>query len=60
MTSGPLHPDLIEQAKKEREKLLRQIDESQKTIARSREILAQIDAVLSQAGGREIAPNTSP
>jgi hypothetical protein len=53
MATGPLHPDLIEQAKKEREKLLRQIDESQRTIARSREILAKIDAVLSQAGEDE-------
>ena len=49
MATGPLNDDLIERAKKERAKLLRQIDESQKTIARSREILAQIEAVLRQA-----------
>lgn len=54
MAAGPSRNELIEQAKKEREKLLRQIDESQRTIARSREILAQIDTVLGQVGAAEI------
>jgi hypothetical protein len=41
--SADMSPDLIERAKNERERLLRQIAESQKTIERSREIIARID-----------------
>jgi hypothetical protein len=48
MANTASHKDLIAQAKRERENLLRQIEESQKTVVRSREILAQIDAVLNQ------------
>ena len=39
--------DLIERAKKERATLLRQIEESQKTIERSREMIARIDEALA-------------
>jgi hypothetical protein len=48
MANPPSHKDLVERANQEREKLLRQIEESQKTVAHSREILARIDAVLNQ------------
>jgi hypothetical protein len=41
---------LIERAKKERETLMRQIEESQTTIERSREILARLDEVLRRSG----------
>jgi hypothetical protein len=38
---------LVERAQKERRELLRQIEESQKTITRSREIIAQLNAILA-------------
>jgi hypothetical protein len=38
---------LIEQAKQERRRLVDQIEQSQRTIERSREIIARIDQVLS-------------
>jgi regulator of protease activity HflC (stomatin/prohibitin superfamily) len=37
---------LIERIRKEREQLLQQIEESQKTIERSQDLLAQLDAML--------------
>ena len=40
---------LIEQAKQERQRLLQQIEQSQRTIARSREIIARLDEVLEGA-----------
>ena len=40
---------LIELVREEREKLLRQIEVSQSTITRSREIIKQLDAVLAEA-----------
>jgi hypothetical protein len=40
---------LIEQAKQERQRLLQQIEQSQSTIARSREIIARLDEVLAGA-----------
>jgi hypothetical protein len=40
---------LIEQAKQERQRLLQQIEQSQRTIARSREIIARLDEVLAGA-----------
>jgi hypothetical protein len=42
-------PVLIEEAKRERQRLLEQIAQSQKTIEHSREIIARIDQVLSTA-----------
>jgi hypothetical protein len=39
--------DLIARAKIEREHLLRQIEDSQKIIDRSRELIAQIDEMLA-------------
>jgi hypothetical protein len=38
---------LIEEAKKERQRLLDQIGQSQRTIEHSRQIIARIDAVLA-------------
>jgi hypothetical protein len=38
---------LIEQAKQERERMLGQIEQNQRTIERSREIIARINEVLS-------------
>jgi hypothetical protein len=38
---------LIQEAKKERQRLVEQIAQSQRTIERSREIIARIDAVLA-------------
>jgi hypothetical protein len=40
---------LIEQAKQERQRLLQQIEQSQRTIARSRGIIARLDEVLAGA-----------
>lgn len=40
--------DLIARVEHEREKLIQQIAESQKTIERSRELLKQIDDALGQ------------
>jgi hypothetical protein len=40
---------LIEEVKKERRQLLEQIEQSHKTIERSREIIARIDRVLAAA-----------
>jgi hypothetical protein len=40
---------LIEEIKKERQRLLEQIEQSHKTIERSREIIARIDRVLAAA-----------
>jgi hypothetical protein len=40
---------LIEEAKKERQRLLDQIGQSQRTIEHSRQIIARIDAVLATA-----------
>jgi hypothetical protein len=40
---------LIEQAKRERERLVDQIVRSQKTIAHSREIIGRIDQMLAAA-----------
>jgi hypothetical protein len=39
----------IHRAKQERERLLRQIEESQNSINRSRELIARIDKVLAEA-----------
>ena len=41
--------ELIERAKQERQRLLQQIEQSQRTIDRSREIIARIDEVLAGA-----------
>ena len=38
---------LIEEAKKERQRLLDQIEQSQRTIEHSRQIIARIDEVLA-------------
>jgi len=38
---------LIEEAKKERQRLLEQIEQSQRTIEHSRQIIARIDEVLA-------------
>jgi hypothetical protein len=38
--------ELIEEAKKERQRLLQQIEQSQRTIEHSRQIIARIDEVL--------------
>ena len=38
---------LIEEAKKERQRLLDQIEQSQRTIEHSRQIIARIDQVLT-------------
>ena len=38
---------LIEEAKEERQRLLDQIEQSQRTIEHSRQIIARIDAVLA-------------
>ena len=38
---------LLEEARRERHRLLAQIEQSQRTIERSREIIARIDKVLS-------------
>ena len=38
---------LIEEAKKERQRLLDQIEQSQRTIEHSRQIIARIDQVLA-------------
>jgi hypothetical protein len=43
---------LIEQAKQERQLLLQQIEQSQRTIDRSREIIARIDEVLAGVAGQ--------
>ena len=40
---------LIEEAKKERQRLLDQIEQSQRTIEHSRQIIARIDEVLATA-----------
>jgi hypothetical protein len=40
---------LIEEAKKERQRLLAQIEQSQRTIEHSRQIIARIDDVLASA-----------
>ena len=40
---------LIDEAKKERERLLAQIAQSQRTIEHSRQIIARIDEVLAAA-----------
>jgi hypothetical protein len=40
---------LIEEAKKERQRLLDQIGQSQRTIEHSRQIIARIDEVLATA-----------
>jgi hypothetical protein len=40
---------LIELVREEREKLLRQIEDSQNSVTRSREIIKQLDAVLAEA-----------
>ena len=40
---------LIEEAKKERQRLLAQIEQSQRTIEHSRQIIARIDEVLANA-----------
>jgi hypothetical protein len=40
---------LIKQSRKERERLSRQVEQGQKTIARLQETLAEIDAVLERA-----------
>ena len=40
---------LIEEAKKERQRLLDQIEQSQRTIERSRQIIPRIDEVLATA-----------
>jgi hypothetical protein len=40
---------LIEDAKKERQRLLEQIEQSQRTIEHSRQIIARIDEVLMAA-----------
>jgi hypothetical protein len=40
---------LIEEAKKERQRLLAQIEQSQRTIERSRKIIARIDEVPASA-----------
>jgi hypothetical protein len=49
MTNGVRNSstDLIEEAKKERRRLVDQIEQSQRTIERSREIIARIDEVLA-------------
>ena len=39
---------LIQQAKQERQRLLEQIEQGQKTIERSRKIIARIDEALAQ------------
>jgi hypothetical protein len=39
---------LIQQAKLERQRLIEQIQENQKTIERSREIICRLDEVLSR------------
>ena len=41
---------LIEEAKKERQRLLAQIEQSQRTIEHSRQIIARIDEVLAATG----------
>ena len=38
---------LIEEAKKERQRLVEQIEQSQRTIERSRQIIARMDQVLA-------------
>ena len=38
---------LVEEAKKERQRLVEQIEQSQRTIERSRQIIARIDQVLA-------------
>jgi len=40
--------ELIASARSKREALLRQIEDSQRTIARSRELIARIDELLAQ------------
>jgi hypothetical protein len=42
--------ELIEEAKKERQRLLDQIAQSQRTIEHSRQIIARIDEVLAATG----------
>jgi hypothetical protein len=44
---------LIEAAKKERELLREQIEESRRTILRSRQIMARIDKALAYAPGKK-------
>jgi hypothetical protein len=50
-TIVPFNPSaaLIEETKKERQRLLEQIEQSHKTIERSLEIIARIDRVLAAA-----------
>jgi hypothetical protein len=57
MTNGVRNSstDLIEEAKKERRRLVEQIERSQRTIERSREIIARIDEVLA-AGESKTSP----
>jgi hypothetical protein len=40
--------ELIDEARREREQLLQQIQESEKTIARSRELISRIDEMLTR------------
>ena len=42
--------ELIEEAKKERQRLLDQIAQGQRTIGHSRQIIARIDEVLAATG----------
>jgi hypothetical protein len=42
--------ELIEAARREREQLLEQIQESEKTIAKSRELIGRIDEMLARLG----------
>jgi chromosome segregation ATPase len=50
--------ELIEAARREREQLLEQIQESEKTIAKSRELIGRIDEMLARLGSRP--PGTVP
>jgi hypothetical protein len=45
--NSPTATGLIEEAKKERQRLVEQIEQSQRTIKRSREIIARLDEVLA-------------
>lgn len=49
MSDGPVNSSaaLIAEARKERQRLLEQIEQSQKTIDRSREVIARLDQVLA-------------
>jgi hypothetical protein len=48
---GVVSIELIERLKKEREELRQQIEESLKTIERSQDLLAQLDAMLMKVKG---------